>query len=164
VLTGSLPRDAHALTDAMKGQEVVISAIGRGQSFKAEGLIAGCVPVILAAMAASAVRRLIFVSAIGVGDALHDTPIFSRLFIKFMLKDIYADKAIGEELVRRSGTDWTIVQPAQLFDGPLTGTYRSGERLKYHGRPKISRADVAHYVVAQVDDATSIGKIVRLDG
>jgi putative NADH-flavin reductase len=80
--------------------------------------------------------------------------------IRFLLSDIYADKAAGEELIRRSGLDWTIVQAAQLTNGPLTGRYRVGERVDLRGIPKISRADVAHCILSQLDHAAYIGKVV----
>jgi putative NADH-flavin reductase len=108
------------------------------------------------------VRTLIFVSAIGVGTAIRDAPLFSRLFARTLLRDIYADKAIGEELVRGSGVDWTIVQPAQLTDGPLTGQYRAGIHLKHRGMPKISRADVAHFILRLLEHNEYNRNIVRI--
>lgn len=108
------------------------------------------------------VSRLAFVSAIGVGDAYADAPLSSRIVIKVLLRDIYADKAIGEDLIRKSGLEWTIVQPARLTDRPLTGRYQAGEHLKQRGMPKISRADLAHFLLNQVDDRTYVRKTVRL--
>jgi putative NADH-flavin reductase len=46
------------------------------------------------------------------------------------------------------------VKPVRLTDGPSTGNYRVGERLNVHGLPKISRADVAHFVLTQLTDPT----------
>jgi putative NADH-flavin reductase len=80
--------------------------------------------------------------------------------IMLPLRDIYADKAIGEALIRRSDLDWTIVQPTQLTNGQLTATYRAGESLALRGVPTISRADVAHFIVSQVDQPDYIRKAV----
>jgi putative NADH-flavin reductase len=152
--------DGAVLADAMRDQDAVVSALGRYRS--SDSLIQRSVPPILAAMQQHGVRRLIFTSAIGVGDAIHHVTLVPRLMARFMLKNIYADKVIGEDLIRRSGLEWTLVQPAQLTDGPLTGKYRAGERLTMSGVPKISRADVAHFVLRQLDDPAYVRKAAVL--
>jgi putative NADH-flavin reductase len=162
LVEGDLVDARSPLADAMRGQHAVISALGRGTSFRADGLIERSVPQILAAMQTNGVRRLIFTSAIGVGDSIRDAPLFSKLMIRLLLGDIYADKAAGEAFIRRSDLDWTLVQPAQLTNGPLTRRYRAGERLALRGIPRISRADVAHFLLGQLDDPTHIRKVVLL--
>ena len=150
--------DTAVLTSALRDQDAVISAIGRGQSFKPERLIERTVPAILAAMQANGIKRLMFMSALGVGDSYQDSPIMPRVFFKTLLRGIYADKAIGDRLIRSSGLDYTIVQPAVLIDGPLTKAYRSGERLALAGMPKVSRADTAHFILEHLNDTATIGK------
>lgn len=157
VVEGSVT-DGTVLNDAARGQGAVLSAIGRGHSFKPEALIQRSVPSILAAMQANGVRRLVFTSAFGVGDAIRDLPLLPALFARTLLRGIYADKAIGEALIRGSAVDWTIVQPAQLTNGPLTGNYRTGERLELRGMPSVSRADVAHCILGQLGKPDSIRK------
>ena len=150
--------DQGALTHAMRGQDVVVSAIGRGLSFKSEHLIQRAVPVMLASMTAAGVARLIFTSALGVGESRRDSPLQAKLFFSTLLRGIYADKLIGDEMIRRSGVDWTIVQPSQMTNGPLTARYRSGERLSLSGMARISRADVAHFILACAADPTTVRK------
>ena len=159
---GDVSDGGALLNDAMRGQDVVVSALGKGMTLKSEGVIQRSVPPILEAMRATAVRRLIVTSAIGVGETIRDAPLFSRLMIRLLLKDIYADKIAGEQHILRSDLDWTLVQPAQLTDGPLTRTYRAGERLVLRGMPKISRADAAHFIIRQLDDAAYVRKIVLI--
>jgi putative NADH-flavin reductase len=162
VIVGTLPEDAAALAEAMRGQGVVISTLGRGDSFKSTGFIERCVPGILSAMQACRVRRLIFTSAIGVGGSFSEAPLLMKIFITLLLRDIYADKAAGDALIRESDLDWTIVRPARLTDGPLTGKYRDGERLSLSGMPSISRADLAHFILSQLDDVTHVRRIVTV--
>ena len=157
VIVGEL-QDSAALADAMRGQDAVISAIGRGYSFKSEHLIERTVPGLIAAMKTAGVRRLVFTSALGVGQSVADAPLMARLFFRTLLRGIYADKLIGDQLIRTSGLDWTIVQPSQMTDGPLTRTYRSGEHLALSGKPQISRADVAHFLLSAAADTAAIGK------
>ena len=162
LIAGDVTDEKSGLADAVRGQDAVISALGRGMSFKSTDLIQRSVPPILAAMKSQRVRRLIFTSAIGVGSATDNLPLISRMMIRFPLRDIYADKVAGEALIRRSDLDWTLVQPAQLTTGPLTRKYRAGERLDLRGIPKISRGDTAHFILRQLDDTSYIRKVVLI--
>ena len=160
VVTGSLPEDESVLAEAMRGQNAVISALGRGLSFKPEDLMKRSVPVILLTMGQAGVRRLVFTSAFGIGETWRDTPWMGRLFAKTLLRGLYADKTIGEALIRQSDLDWTIVHPTMLTDGPRKGTWRSGERLPLSGLPKISRGDAGAFLVSQLNDTSYIRKTV----
>jgi putative NADH-flavin reductase len=160
VVAGDVASGGPSLDHAMQGQHAVLSALGRGRSLKADRLIERSIPAIVAAMQAHKVRRLIFTSAIGVGETIMQTPFMLRLLQRMLLREIYADKFAGETILRRSGLEWTIVHPMLLNDGPLTRRYRSGERLTLKGMPKISRADVAHFLLSQLDDRTYINKVV----
>jgi uncharacterized protein YbjT (DUF2867 family) len=84
--------------------------------------------------------------------------------MRLLFGDLYRDKAAGEDVVRRSGLDWTLVYPVTLTNGPQTRRYRTGERLKLRGMPRISRADVAHFLVGLVDDTALVGKEVLVSG
>ena len=117
-------------------------------------------PHLLSAMRDGQVRRLIFVSALGVAETVQELPLLMRLFRGLLLRGLFADKAAGEALIRRSGLEWTIAHPALLTNGPLTHKYRAGERLELHGLPTISRADTAHFLLSQLDDRSYIGKVV----
>jgi putative NADH-flavin reductase len=147
-----------ALTQAIQGQDAVISAIGRGLSFKSENLMERSVPVILNAMETAGVSRLVFTSAWGVGDPFRNLALVPWLFFRTLLRGIYADKLVGDTMIRNSNLDWTLVLPARLHDGPLTRQYHSGERLRMAGMQSISRADTAHFILACVTDASTIRK------
>lgn len=162
VLAGDVTESSGALEAAMRGQEVVVSALGRGRSFQSVGLIAHSMPRIVSSMQRQGVRRLILMSAFGVGVTRRDVPLLPRLFIRLFLKDIYRDKEMGEAELRSSGLDWTVVYPSGLSDGPSTGRYRAGERLSLRGFPRISRADVAHFILSQIDEVTYRNKGVLL--
>jgi putative NADH-flavin reductase len=162
VVTGSLPDDERALMQAIHGQDVVVSALGIGQSFTPNGLIARSAPLIGRAMESQGVRRLIFTSAFGIGPTWDTTPFLPRLFIRTLLRRVYADKEVGEEAIKRSGLDWTLVYPVGLTNGPRTGRYQVGERLKLRGFPTISRADVAAFLLTQIEDRSNVRKGVLI--
>src|SRR5687767_10813248 len=68
VINGDVVADADSVAEAVRGQDVVISALGRGRSFKAHGLIEKAARALVRAMEGEGVRRLVFTSAFGVGD------------------------------------------------------------------------------------------------
>jgi len=162
LVTGDVTDPGPALNTAVAGQDAVISGLGVGLSFKSRNLIARAMPRIVAAMETQRVSRLIFTSAFGVGPTWIDVPPFARVMIRLLLRDVYADKAAGEEVLRRSQLDWTLVYPVGLTHGRKTGRYRAGERLSLHGLPTISRADLAAFLLAEIDDPTYIRKGVLI--
>lgn len=159
VLQGAVT-DVSALAEATRSQDAVISTIGRGKTFKADRLMERSVPLVLAAMHNAKVPRLMFTSAVGVGATFQDSPWLAKLFFRTLLREIYADKAIGEKLIRNSRVDWTIVQPGLLNDGPLTRRYRCGERLAMSGMPRISRANTAHFLLDRINDQSTFGRTI----
>jgi putative NADH-flavin reductase len=154
VLEGDVLDDSLDLTESMRGHDSVVSTLGVGNSFKSNGLIRRASPKIVRAMEGAGVRRLVMLSAYGVGATMRDVPPVPRLFMSLLLRNVYADKNAGEEIVRGSSLDWTIVHAVTLTDGPRTGNYRAAERLKLSGMPRISRADVAEFLLSTVESGS----------
>jgi hypothetical protein len=76
---------------------------------------------------------------------------------KTFLRRAY-DELVGmSQIVMTSGLDWTIVRFLAPKDGPARGHLRHG----FYGRDKlgfkITRADIAVFTAAQVDDDRYIG-------
>jgi putative NADH-flavin reductase len=160
VVVGSLTEGGDVVAEAVRGQAVVISALGRRTSFKSGNLIARSMETLVPAMESLGVRRLILVSACGVGESGRHAPLLPRFMYRVLLRNIFADKQAGEDRVRRSTLDWTLVYPVALTNGSRTGQYRTGERLELHGiLPRISRADVADFILTQLDDPAYRRKI-----
>ena len=162
VLPGNITDDTEALARAMPGQEVVISTLGVGKALRSGGLIARSAPLIVRAMDRQGIRRLIFMSAYGVGATWKDVPILPRMLMGVLFRDLYGDKKLGEDALRRSELDWTLVHPVTLTNGRRTGRYRVGERLKLRGFPTVSRADVAEFLLTQVEDRNYLRKDVLI--
>jgi putative NADH-flavin reductase len=75
--------------------------------------------------------------------------------VRVLLRRVYTDHVRQEDCVKQSRLDWTIVRPVTLTDGDRTGEYRHGfsstdKTLKL----KISRADVADFMLRQLTDRT----------
>lgn len=152
--------DHASLATAMAGQDAVVSALGVGKSFTPNGLIAAAVPKVIASMQQHRVRRIVFMSAFGVAETWQDTPFLPRLFIRTLLRRIYADKAAGEAALKKSDLDWTIVYPTGLTDKPGSRRYRVGERLELTGFPTIPRADVADCLLHELEEPSHVRKAV----
>jgi putative NADH-flavin reductase len=81
---------------------------------------------------------------------------------RLLFPGIVADTSAMERIFGESDLDWTMVRPPQLTDKPYTGKYRVGEgHLPLFGF-KISRADVADFMIKAVENRSSICKIVGI--
>ncbi|HUQ36842.1 MAG TPA: SDR family oxidoreductase [Aestuariivirga sp.] len=159
IVEGDALKDQSVIAGAIAGRDAIICALGVGNSLKSAGLIAESLAAIVPAAEKHDVRRLILISAFGVGDSFRHAPLVPRLMYRLLLGDVYRDKKAGEDMVKASGLDWTVIHPVMLTNGPKTGTYRSGERLDLRGIPKVSRADVAHCALSQLTDESFLHKI-----
>lgn len=159
IVVGDTTRDAEQIAAVVRGQDAVVSALGRRNTFRSDNLIARSMHSIVPEMEQAGVRRLVLMSAFGVGESCRDAPLIPRIMYRVLLRDIFADKKSAEDDIRRSSLDWTIVYPVLLTDGPPTGNYRVGERLELHGMPKISRADVAHFMLSELKNRAFVRKV-----
>ena len=162
VVAGDATAAGTKIDAALEGRDAVVSALGRRMSFRSEGLMERSMRALVPAMERRGVKRLIVVSAFGVGDSRKEAPPIPRLMYATMLKDIFADKARAEALIRASTLEWTILHPVLLTDGPVTARYRAAEHLDLKGLPKISRADVAHFIVKELEAPAFVRKTVAL--
>lgn len=158
VIPGALPGDAAGLEAALSGRDAVVCSLGVRNAFKSGGLIEGAMRVLVPAMERAGVRRLLLVSANGVGETRARSPLVPRIMYRLLLGDIFADKAAGEAIVRASALEWTIAYPVLLTDGPRSGRYRAGEALELRGMPKISRADVADFLLRELAQRAFVRK------
>jgi len=147
--------DPESVDIAVAGQEAVLSALGV-RSPLGEELITPSLRALVPAMHEHGVRRVIWLSALGVGQTRVQAPAMLRIPFSTILRRIGRDKAAGEEYLRSTDLDWTLVYPPALTNGPRTSSYRSGETVDVNGLPRISRADVAEFMLAQLDEGAYI--------
>jgi uncharacterized protein YbjT (DUF2867 family) len=67
-----------------------------------------------------------------------------------------------EDEIRRSATDWTTVRPPKLVNKPLTGKYRTVVGANVPRGYAISRADVAHLMLAVLDDPATARQAIGI--
>jgi uncharacterized protein YbjT (DUF2867 family) len=168
--------DPQVLESAIGGADAVLSALGPHNNADA-GIAAPGTRAIIAAMQATGVRRIVAISASPVGTEpspgrpnppRHDPGdgFFMRhvgmRIAKTLFGKVYEDLAQMEDILRASGLDWTILRPPQLTDKPLTGTYRTAYGRNVRGGRSVPRADVAHYMLAVLDQPGTIGQIIGI--
>ncbi|WPO72049.1 MULTISPECIES: NAD(P)H-binding protein [unclassified Streptomyces] len=151
-------RDAEALRAAVTGRDAALSGLGARKRSDA-GIAAELTRSVVRALEAEGVRRLLVVSAAPVGPPAERQPLVDKvvgLVVSAVLKDVYVDLRAMEAELARSATDWTSVRPPRLQDKPVTGVYRK----VVGGTPRsgrfIGRADVAHAMLAMIDDPSTV--------
>jgi putative NADH-flavin reductase len=177
VVTADLANaDPKTIEAAVIGADAVLSGLGASSNAEA-GIAAEGTRAIVDAMRATGVRRLVLVSAAPVstvaspgrpnppkhdpGDGFLMRYLMSPI-IKVVLRKVYADHALMEDLLRESDLDWTIFRPPQLKNGPLTGKYRTALGQNLPGGYSISRADVAHAMLASLNQPATIRQTVGI--
>jgi putative NADH-flavin reductase len=163
--------DPIALESAIGGCDAVLSCLGP-RTRAEDGVVTPGTRAVIDAMVSTGVRRIVVVSAAPIGTMptpgrpnppKHDpgegivmryvlTPMIQRV-----LRGNYSDLALMEEVLRDSRLDWTAIRPPRLTDTPLTGSYRTAVGRNLRRGVRVSRADVAHYMLRVLDQPETIG-------
>jgi putative NADH-flavin reductase len=154
--------DPDTMRNALREINVVIQTLGVDFSprliFEGTRLFSDSTRILVDAMNAAGVKRIITVTGLGAGDSRgHGGLLYDAIVFPLLLKRVYDDKDVQEWIIRSSGLDWTIVRPGLLKDRPATGRYRVLTAPKDWRFGTISRADVADFLVRQIDDRNLIG-------
>ena len=128
-------------------------------------LFSASTAVLVAAMQAAGVKRLIAVTGAGAGNSRGRIGfLYDNLLFPLMLQRVYSDKDIAEDIIAKSGLDWTIARPGGLTNGAATGRYRVLTEMKDWRGGFISRADVADFLVKQIAGRNLLAKAPVLVG
>lgn len=161
------PENANDIVRAIGGCNAVVSALNNNRASDLPWARPVSPPMLMtrsagnavAAMRAIGARRIVVLSAIGVGDSFAHAPIVTRLLMHWTnLRVVFEDHEAQEALLRESGLDWTCVRAAILTNA------RSQRKLlvSYDGRPRagmtISRSHVARFVIDILDKPVFFGK------
>jgi putative NADH-flavin reductase len=162
IVEGDIQR-ADSIHAAIAGHDAVLSALG-ARSVGPTTLLSDAAREMVGAMQRHGVRRLIWQSSLGVGETRGRLgPVYNLLLIPLLLRHVFADKGRQEAIIRATSLDWTIVQPAALTKGPLTESYRVGARsCRCRLFPMISRADVAHFTLEELENSRHVRQVVPL--
>src|SRR6266581_1264538 len=150
------------LEAVVRGQDAVLSGFGpRLPVSKADAnLLEQFGRALTTAMPRAGVRRVIVESVAFLFKDSIVPPAY--LLGRLLFPTIVADASAMEKLFQESGLDWTIARPPELTDKPYTGKYRVREgHLPLFGF-KISRADVADFMIKTAENHSSVAKIVGI--
>ena len=151
--------DSSSVTGALQDQDAVCICVGIPPTRKPVDVFSAGTANVLAAMADHPGQKLVVVTGIGAGDSQgHGGFFYDNIINPLLLGTIYADKNRAESLIRASEVPWLIVRPGFLTNGPRTGTYRVIDDLSGVVAGKISRADVADFMLKELAAPTHFGK------
>ena len=153
--------DPSSVAKAVEGQDSVICALGAGSELKKTTVRTTGTINIISSMQKNNIKRLIAVTAMGVGESWDTLSLFNKLFFATLLKSSREDHETQEVAVKESGLDWTIVRPSGLTETPRTGIYDVGENI-LATTSKIARADIADLILKELEQNTLIGKAVTI--
>lgn len=161
IVQGDL-QDVRAIAAALEGHDAVLSAVGPPGPGR-NTITSQAAQSTVSAMQAVGLRRLLVV---GVAVLFADAGILARIFRQTLLRNVADDSAAMERIVTGSNLDWTIACPPRLTNGPQTGRYGVlNDHLPIQsggGAATLSRADLAHFLLNEVEHPEHLRRIVGL--
>ncbi len=159
-ITEGTPYDKETVRKALDGCDAVVSTLSLFPS--TQGLFSGiktpldfmsvsirnCVDV----MKEKGIRRIVLMTALGVGDSFREIPLFFRILIKISnLRHSYRDHDRQEKVLEKSGLDWTVVRPVTLTDASddISVIYKQTGDRKFGS--SITRLAVANFILEAIE-------------
>jgi len=153
------PKDVN---NAVRDQNIVLCSLGMPASDKST-LRADGTGNIIQAMQMNKVDRLICQTSLGFGDSKEVLPWHMKyIIVPFILKNAFKDHELQEQKIEESDLAWTIVRPGNMTNGSKTGNFKHGFRPNEKIKLKVSRADVAHFMLEQIKEEKYIHKKVGI--
>ena len=147
---------------AIKNQDIVFCNLGMPASDKST-LRANGTSNIVKAMKENKVKRLICQTSLGFGDSKEVLPWHMKyIIVPFILKNAFKDHELQEEVIEKSKLEWTIVRPGNMTNGKLTGEYKHGFEPTEKIKLKVSRNDVSHFMLEQIENNQYLHKKVGI--
>ena len=145
---------------ALNGVDAVIQTlgVGLGDLFRPVHLFSDATRILVPAMEAQGIKRLICVTGFGAGDSRASISCLQRVPFQLVFGRAYDDKTVQEQLIKHSSLEWTIARPGVLTNGRRTGQYKIIDDPSQWRSGIISRADVAEFLVRQIEDQTYLRK------
>jgi putative NADH-flavin reductase len=171
----AIPGSAFDLTSVRKtieGADVVLSALG-ANSLKKEDVLERAIPQIVKAMQQTAsqskpvLRIIVLGSAGALPTSLEKQPLWRRWIVQNLVYRTFLKWPVASQIsqwndLSSSDLDWTMVMPPMLTNGAARGKYRvDGDALARNGT-RISRADVADFMMQQIKSPQWIKKGVYI--
>lgn len=155
--------NASNVRAAVEGTETILVTLGVKSPF-ATTLFSDSARILLQTIREmGSSPTLIVLTGFGAGDSWRYNSFPMKLLFTLLLKAVYADKSEQERLIAGGYSRWEIVRPGRLTNGVMSGHYRVLDQLVDGMKVgAISRADVAHFMVAQAENPTYLSKYPAL--
>jgi putative NADH-flavin reductase len=154
------PRNVEELTSALPGHDAVVSSLGP-PGLGRTTIIRDAARSTVAAMQTVGVRRLLIVSA---AMLFEDAGLLAAILRGTLLRDVAADCFEMERIVMAGNLDWSIIRPPRLTNGRLTGRYVIENGHMPRGGMAVSRADVGHYLLDELEHCAHLRQIAGMAG
>ena len=155
--------ESNTFNNLVGGKSAIISTIGLKPSSNDVTVYSQGIKNVLAAGKDAGTNRIVTVTGIGAGDSKgHGGIFYDRILNPLLLKTDYADKTRQEKILKSSDSQWTIVRPGFLVDEASEKAYRVLDKTDGLVSGSISRADVAHFLLASVEQNTYVQQTVFL--
>lgn len=147
----------EAIAKVIEGQDVICDCLGTKNVTKPQTMFSKSAENI--AKAIKPEQLLIALTGLGAGDSKgHCSWLYDNFFMPVVLKRQYDDKNLQEEIIKKKIKRWIIVRPGFLTNGVHTGKYRAITEFTGKHGARISREDVADFVLSQAKSPTFLGK------
>ena len=152
------------LLNSIQNAEAIIVTLGNRKNMKSTTLFSDFAKLMVEINRENKIDiPFIFVTGFGAGESKNYVSWLIKLFLKYLLKDVYADKTKMEEIITNSDMNWTVVRPGRLLDKELTEKYRVENKLfKGINIGGINRADVADFLIKQAENQTELKKYIGI--
>ena len=152
-------QDGASVDAAVQGQDAVLSALGHKRYLGPTRILSRGTGHLLRAMEAQGVSRFVCETSIGLGDSAFRLGLLYTLFIIPVILPFYFwDKTRQERMIAASRVSWVIVRPGVLTNGAKRGVVRQGARVgNALWGARVSRADVAAFMLDQLESDTYVG-------
>ena len=145
--------DRRSVEQSMDSIDSVCITIGIGPTFKPVTVFSEGTRNVVEVMKANNIKSLICVTGIGAGNSKnHGGFLYDKIINPLLLKTIYEDKDRQERIVMDTDLDWVVLRPGFLTNGPLTGRYKIFTDLNGVIAGKISRFDVADFILKEFEN------------
>lgn len=153
--------DSASVVAALEGADAVITTVGKTNlRDKRFNLSTAAHVGVIEGMKLHNIKRLLVISSTGAARIKRDG--IRRNIYLFLRRKYYRDMYEMELQVLDSGLDVTVLRAPFLIDGPVTGKYDVIAEENYPNGIRVSRADVAHFLLNELEQNAWVNRIVAI--
>ncbi|WP_428664298.1 NAD(P)-dependent oxidoreductase [Runella sp.] len=149
---------------AIAGQDAVVSCLGI-QKRETTTVYSEGVGNIIKVMQREKVKRIICLSAGAVvvpSKASFIMKFMTKNFLQRLFGHLYSDMLEMEKILSKTDLNWTVIRPPWLRDSKHTGNYRISINEPLDNPSKLSRADLADYIIKHLTDEKTFKSMVEI--